>query len=194
MYGPDVREVVMRRVVVLVFLALLARPSAAGKLAGVTMPDSVVVEGKPLVLNGMGIRKATIFRVKVYVAGLYVETRSHSGEEIIRSEQVKRYDVVLLRDVDRDDIIGVFWKGLQRNGADMAKIKGRFDQFARWMSDFAERDTISLVYVPGRGVTVTLKGQVKGTIGGADFASALFAIWLGPDPADDDLKDALLGK
>jgi hypothetical protein len=35
---------------------------------------------------------------------------------------------------------------------------------------------------------------VKGTIAGADFANALFSIWFGRDPADDDLKDALLGK
>ena len=39
-----------------------------------------------------------------------------------------------------------------------------------------------------------LKGQVKGTIGGADFATALFSIWFGRNPADDDLKNALLGK
>lgn len=184
----------MRRILVLMFLAVLARPSLAGKLAGVTMPDSVTVEGKSLVLNGMGIRKATIFRVKVYVAGLYVENRSHNAEELLRADRVRRYDVVLLRDVDRDDIIDVFWKGLKKNAADVTKIKARFDQFAAWMPDFKERDTISLLYIPGRGVTVTLKGQVKGTIAGADFAAALFAIWLGADPADDDLKDALLGK
>jgi len=186
-------EVVMRRALVLMFLAILASPSMAGKLAGVTMPDGITVEGKSLVLNGMGIRKATIFRVKVYVAALYVENRSRNAEELLRSEQIKRYDVILLRDVDRDDIIDVFRKGLVKNSADWAKMKGRFAQFAAWLSDFKERDTISLLYVPGRGVTVTLKGQVKGTIGGADFASALFAIWLGTDPVDDGLKDALLG-
>ena len=184
----------MQRVIVLVFLALLARPAAAGKLAGVVLPDSVIVDGKSLVLNGMGIRKATIFNIKVYVAGLYLENKLRSGEEVIRSEQIKRYDVVLLRHVDRDDITDVFWKGLKKNGADMAKIKTRFDQFARWLSDFDERDTLSLVYVPGRGVTVTLKGTVKGTIEGADFAGAMFSIWLGRNPSDDDLKDALLGK
>jgi hypothetical protein len=184
----------MQRILVLMFVAVLARPSLAGSRAGITMPDSVSVEGTSLLLNGMGIRKATIFRVKVYVAGLYVERKSRNAEELVRSEQIKRYDVVLLRDVDRDDIIDVFRKGLKKNGADMAKIQARFDRFAAWMPDFKERDTLSLLYLPGRGVVVTFKGQVKGTIGGADFASALFAIWLGPDPADDDLKDALLGK
>lgn len=38
-----------------------------------------------------------------------------------------------------------------------------------------------------------VKGQRKGTIEGADFASALFSIWLGSDPADEGLKNGLLG-
>lgn len=184
----------MRRVLVLLFIAFLGRSAAAGKLAGVALPDSITVEGKTLVLNGMGIRKATIFRVKAYVAGFYLENKSRSADEIIRSEQVKRLDMVLLRDVDRDDIIDVWRKGLKNNGADMVPLKPRFDQFAGWMTDLKEHDTLTFFYVPGRGVTVVLKGKVKGTIAGADFANALFSIWFGRDPADDDLKDALLGK
>src|SRR5436190_5200694 len=134
-HGPVVREVVMRRVLVLLFIAFFGRTAAAGKLAGVAMPESVTVEGKTLVLNGIGIRKATIFNVKVYVAGFYLETKSRSADEIIRSEQVKRLDMVLLRDVDRDDIVDVWRKGLKKNSADRASLKPRFDQFAGWMSD-----------------------------------------------------------
>lgn len=183
----------MRRVLVLLFLALLSRTAMAGKLAGVTMPEAVTVDGKPLVLNGMGIRKATIFNIKVYVVGLYLENKSRSPADILRSEQVKRFDVVLLRDVDRDDIIDAWRKGLKKTGADMAKLKVRFDQFAGWMSDLDERDPLTFLYVPGRGVTVIVKGKLKGTIGGGDFATALFAMWLGANPVDDGLKDGLLG-
>jgi chalcone isomerase-like protein len=184
----------MRRVLIVLFLVFAARTASAGKLAGVAMPDSVAVEGKTLVLNGMGVRKATLFRVKVYVAGLYLEARSRSADDVIRSEQVKRLDLVLVRDVDRDEILDTWRKGLKNNGADLVRLKSRFDQFASWMTDLKERDAITFLYVPGRGMTVVLKGQVKGTIVGADFASAMFAIWFGREPADDDLKDALLGK
>lgn len=183
----------MRCALVLSFLAFFAGTAAAGKLAGVSMPDGITVDGKALALNGMGIRKATLFNIKVYVAGLYLENRSHSPANILRSEQVKRFDVVLLRDVDRDDIIDAWRKGLKKNGADMVKLKARFDQFAGWMSDFAKGDTLTFLYIPGRGVAVTVKGTLKGTISGADFATALFGIWLGANPADDGLKDGLLG-
>jgi Chalcone isomerase-like len=45
----------------------------------------------------------------------------------------------------------------------------------------------------GGGVTMFVKGQRKGTIAGADFATALFSIWLGSDPVDESLKAGLLG-
>ena len=37
-------------------------------------------------------------------------------------------------------------------------------------------------------------GAKKGSIDGHDFKKALFGIWLGKKPADDDLKEGMLGK
>ena len=39
-----------------------------------------------------------------------------------------------------------------------------------------------------------LNGTPKGLIEGADFAAALFSIWLGPNPIDSKFKQALLGE
>jgi len=178
----------------LVCATLFAAVAVAGERAGVNLPDTVTVDGKSLALNGMGIREATVFNVKVYVAGLYVEKKSQSPDEIIRSEQVKRIDLVFVRDVDRGDIVEAWQKGFKNNGADLGKLGSRIGQLAAWMPDLKKKDTLSFTYVPGTGVTVAVKGQDKGTIAGADFGSALFAIWLGPDPADGGLKKGLLGK
>lgn len=175
-------------------LMLFAAAAVAGERGGVTMPETLTVEGKSLVLNGMGIREATVFNVKVYVAGLYVEKKSQAADELIRSEQVKRLDLVFVRDVDHDDVVEAWHKGFKNNGADMAKLKPRIDQLSGWMPDMKKKDTLTFVYVPDTGVTVLLRGQPKGTIAGADFASALFSIWLGKDPADNGLKKGLLGK
>jgi len=45
----------------------------AGELAGVTFPDQISVDSRTLLLNGMGLREATILKVDVYVAALYLE-------------------------------------------------------------------------------------------------------------------------
>jgi hypothetical protein len=50
-----------------------------------------------------------------------------------------------------------------------------------------------LTYIPGKGTELTLNGKSKGTVEGADFAAALFSIWLGPKPISESLKKELLG-
>jgi hypothetical protein len=49
-----------------------------------------------------------------------------------------------------------------------------------------------LTYIPGRGTELALDGRPKGVIGGADFAAAVFAIWLGPKPLNKSFKAQLL--
>lgn len=39
---------------------------------------------------------------------------------------------------------------------------------------------------------LALNGRPLGSIEGFDFASALFAIWLGPRPIDESFRDDLL--
>ena len=54
------------------FAVCLSTGVSAMELKGVRMPDQITVAGQPLVLNGMGLRGATISRINVYVAGLYL--------------------------------------------------------------------------------------------------------------------------
>ena len=56
-----------------------------------------------------------------------------------------------------------------------------------------EGDVILLDYVPGTGTSVTINGTKIGTIPGEDFNQALLAVWLGDKPADDGLKEGMLG-
>jgi hypothetical protein len=54
-------------------------------------------------------------------------------------------------------------------------------------------DELILDYRPGSGTTVTHNAKELGTVTGSAFASVLFAVWLGSDPIDEDLRDALIG-
>ena len=178
---------------ILFLLLVLTAPALAAERAGVKVPDNLTAGDKTLVLNGLGVRAATVFNVKVYVGALYVEQRSTSADALINSAQVKQLDLVFVRDVDRSDIVDAWTKGFKNNGADMAKLGPRINQLNAWMPELKKKDTLSFLYVPDVGVTVFVKGQSKGIIPGADFSRALFAIWLGREPADDDLKKGLLG-
>jgi chalcone isomerase-like protein len=59
--------------------------------------------------------------------------------------------------------------------------------------DVKPGDRYSLTYVPGQGTKLRLNGVERGTIEGADFAAAIFSIWLGAKPMDNKFKRSLLG-
>jgi hypothetical protein len=163
----------------------------AGEVAGVKMPDTVTVEGKTLKLNGMGLRKKVVF--KVYVAGLYLEKPSPAGEAVIASDQIKRMQLSVLRSLKSKQVMEAIEEGFEKNSkAQMGALKERLGKFGAMISDVVEGDQIVMTYVPGKGTMVSVKGGDKGVIEGKDFADALFAVWLGPNPVQEDLKKALL--
>ena len=164
--------------------------SLAASKGGINMPDTVTVAGKTLHLNGLGIREATIFKVDVYVAGLYLETRSKDSQAIIEGEQVKRIVMKFVRDVDRDDMIEAWNSGFGSGKA----LADRLKQLNGYMADIPQGQTMVVTYLPGAGTEVSVNGKVKGTIPGADFAAALFRIWLGPKPPNKGLRDGMLGR
>ncbi len=179
-----------------VILATLATAGSAfaGQKAGVTMPDSIRVADKTLVLNGMGLREATIFNVDVYVAGLYLERKTASAQEILTSKQVKRLLLVFKRDLSRSDMVDAWRDGFKTNGGKaLPSLRDRVKQLSSWMADVDKGQRMTFTYVPGSGIEVSVKGQRKGLIPGDDFAKVFFSIWLGPKPPNKGLRSGLLG-
>lgn len=183
------------RLLALILMVLVTSTAAgAAQKGGVTMPDTVDVGGKTLQLNGMGIREATVFNVKVYVAGLYLESKSQDAGAILGSSGNKRLVLKFVRNVDRDDITTAWKDGFKRNAeSQIPALQQRIDQLNAWMVAMSVGDTMAFTYVAGQGVEVSVKGAAKGTIQGEDFARAFFSIWLGKPP-NKSLRKGLLGK
>ena len=56
------------------------------------------------------------------------------------------------------------------------------------------RTVIPVEYVPGKGTVFLINGVQKGeTVTDAGFIEAVLRIWVGPKPADSQLKSSLLG-
>lgn len=176
-----------------VLLCLGVAPLAlAREIGGVNLADTVSVDGKSLKLNGGGVRTKAIF--KVYVAGLYLETPSKDAAAVVSSDQAKQVRLSLLRSLGRTKITEAITEGFEKNSkAQMGALKARLDRFNSMIPDLEKGDEIVLTYVPSKGTTVSAKGAEKGTIEGKDFADALFSVWLGPNPVQEDLKNAMLG-
>lgn len=174
-------------------IALLGAASIvfAGEVAGVKMPDQIAAEGKTLRLNGMGLRTKIVF--KVYVAGLYLETLSKDAATVIASDQVKSMRLAILRSLKGTQVSEAIEEGFEKNSKpQMAALKPRLTKLGTLIPNVEKGDDVVLTYVPGKGTVVTVKGAEKGVVEGKDFADALFSVWLGGNPVQDDLKKELL--
>ena len=179
------------RMALVLLCSLVAFPVTAKDVDGHPVPDTVSQDGKNLSLIGAGIRNKWMF--DVYVGALYAEKPTFNAANLIKSEQIKRMDLHMLRDVGKDKIIESIREGFEKNSkAQMPALQARLDQLAAAVPDLKKGNVLSLTYVPEKGVIVG--GVAKETvISGKDFGDALFSCWLGPDPADSDLKRKLLG-
>jgi len=184
----------MRKVLMLFLVCLVAAGTlSAREYKGVTMPDTLTVEDRSMVLNGMALRKKVVF--KVYVAGLYLEEKMDSAEAVFNSDSARRTVMHFLRKVGADKINEAWLEGLAANTPDASsRLKQQFDQLCAAMEDMADGEQIVFTWIPGTGTRVEVKGNLKDTIAGREFADALFACWIGDQPGPgEDFKQGLLG-
>jgi hypothetical protein len=175
----------------LLALMLMLSGAQAAELAGVSLPDTMKAGAKNLALNGLGLRKKTVF--KVYVGGLYLESPSKNPDAILAADQARAIRMRFLRDLTKAQLVEAFQEGFDANAKDKAGQAASFAKMLALVPDVKEADTMTFTYVPGKGTSLDLGDKVLGTFEGKGFADAVFAIWLGPTPPSADLKTGMLG-
>lgn len=172
--------------------------AATVDISGVKLEDRTTVAGQPLVLNGAGVRYKAVF--KVYTAGLYLSQKAETTEAVLAATGPRRMTITMLRDIDSAELGKLFSRGMEDNmerAAFSKLIPGvlRMSQVFSEHKKLKEGETFLIDWIPGTGTVLTIKGNVEGEpFREPEFFNALMRIWLGPKPADWQLKDALLGK
>lgn len=188
----------MRTKVLVALLAVAcAMPALARELEGVVFPETVKAGDTELVLNGTGLRikKIAFIKIKVYAAGLYLPAKTADAAKIVAADEPKRLIMhFLYKEVSRDKLVEAWDEGFAANSPALgAAVKERLDTFMAMWTDMKSGDEAVMTYIPGTGTQVEIQGKEKGVIPGADFAQALFSVWLGPNPPNAELKAGLLG-
>lgn len=167
-------------------------------VSGVKYEADYTLGGEKLQLNGAGTRIKAIF--KVYTAGLYLGKKASTPEEVLAAPGNKRLDITILRDIDSGELVKLFSRGLEDNmeKKEFSKVIPSLLRMSQMFSNYKNMkpgDTFSIDWLPGTGTIFTIKGKRFGEpFKEPEFFNAMMRIWLGPNPADWKLKDALLGK
>ena len=179
-------------------LAVSGAVAATVDISGVKLEETIDVRGSSLQLNGAGVRYKAVF--KVYAAGLYLSKKTTTPEETYAAPGAKRISITMLRDIDSNELGKAFTKGIEDNTPknEYAKLITGILRMSQIFSDqkkLLAGENITIDWIPGTGMLVSVKGKPQGeAIKEPEFYNALMRIWLGPQPADWKLKDALLGK
>ena len=168
------------------------------EVSGVKFNQKVTVAATALQLNGAGTRYKAVF--KVYSAALYLPAKAATPEAVLATPGPKRMHVVMLRDIDANELGKLFTRGMQDNSSREEFTKSiagtiRLGEMFAAKKRLAVGEQFTVDYIPGQGTIIAVNGQVQGEpVREPEFFSALMRIWLGRNPADALLKDALLGK
>lgn len=172
--------------------------AAPVEISGIKLDETVDLQGKKLQLNGAGIRYKAIF--KVYVAGLYLEKKSATADEVYAAAGPRRMSITLLREIDSNELGKSFTKAFEENApkTEMSRLIPGLLRMGQVFSDqkkMAAGEGFTIDWIPGTGTVISVKGKPQGeAIKEPEFFNAMMRIWLGTKPADWKLKDELLGK
>lgn len=164
--------------------------SAATK-ENVTFQDKLIYEGKELVLNGLGVRKATFLKVRVYVGGLYVDSKSKESPVILSAPNPKLIIMSFVRDVSKSKLIQAWEEGFESalGKEEKEKQMNSIEKFYDLMKDIEKGEQVKIGFLD-KGVQVTFNQEYKGLIGDKSFAKALLSIWF-INPRDKGLRSTL---
>ena len=188
----------MKKLIAALLLTISLPALAALDVSGVKFEDKTKVGAGETVINGAGLRKRAFF--KVYAIGLYLPQKVTSAADAINAKGAKRVAIVTLRDLTAEQFVDALIEALKNNHDEAAlkALQPKIDQFRSTMltiGNAAEKSAVNIDWLPESGTRLSFNGSAKGSdIPGEDFYRALLKIWIGDKPAQEDLKEQLLGK
>jgi hypothetical protein len=182
----------MNKLATLVSAMLLSfSVNAAQEVSGVAVPDNVSVEGASLNYQGAGVRSK--FFIDLYVGSLFTQT---ANKDVVKSQDVSAIRLNIISGlITSEKMVSAINEGFDgATAGNTAPISAEIAEFIGVFSeDIVKGDQFTLVSTPGKGLATYKNNEKLLTIDNEDFRQAVLAIWLGDKPADDDLKDDMIG-
>jgi hypothetical protein len=174
-----------------------AGAAQAASLEGQRFDDRANIDGKPLVLNGLGLRG--VAWLKAFVAGLYVTTPSKDGAQLVAQAGPKRLRLRIMVGASSHELTKSLVGRIedheppalrQQLAPRMQTLGDQIDSLGQLKAG----DSVDLDWLPGRGTQLSRNGKVVGAaVAGEDLYGAVLRIFVGDHPVDRRLKAGLLG-
>jgi hypothetical protein len=187
----------------IILVAGLAVPLGAQEVKEPRTGVSFPVKQDGMTLLGVGVRTKTFLRVKGYAVALYVSDAALAGplavhrgrtgtpafyRDLIWGDFPKLMVLHFVRDTTPGQIRDAFYEALP------SIDRGRLDLFSSHFGTPRNGQKVLLRWAPGGVLETTSAGEVKPPIADKTFAGAVFGIWLGEKPIQEDIKRDIVSR
>ena len=189
----------MKHLLAFLFALFILVPTFAQDVAEPKSGTKFAAKDGDTSLLGAGLRTKTFAKVKVYAIGLYVADAEIAGplkgkagtpelyRQLVAGDFKKKVVMKFLRNVSKDQIQEAFRDSLKGSG-------GKAEEWIAYFGEVRSGQECVIDWTPGVGLETKVAGAEKPAINDKALASAIFAIWLGDKPIQDDLKKDLVGR
>lgn len=189
----------MNRVIPAVLILFMAVPALSQEVVEPKSGVKFAAKDGSESLLGVGLRTKTIARVKVYAIGLYVADAALTGplkgkaetaelyREVVNGDFRKKFVLKFLRDVSSKQIQEAFRESLEGTGVSA-------DAWLKYFCDTRSGQEYVIAWTPGAGLQTKVAGTDQPALNDKALASAIFGIWLGPRPVQEDIKRDLVAR
>jgi hypothetical protein len=167
------------------------------EVEGFRFDAAIRLGGADLVLNGVGVRRR--FFIPVYVGALYVPQKSSDPEVLLSQRGPRRMSLRFVRDVEAELFMNSLDAGMRKHYTppQLEAWKPQWQTLTTVIANLViarRADHVTWDYTPETGARVMQNSvPIIPSMPGEDFYNAVLRVWLGPQPADADLKKGLLG-
>lgn len=180
-----------------VILAPLSHAEAAltPRLEGQQFDNTMVLAGRTLRLNGLGLRG--VMWVKAFVAGLYLPAATKDANQILTMPGPKRVRLKVMLEAPSHELTKSFLHGASHESESVQKsMSTRVEALAAVIDSLDTvhpGDVMDLDYVPDQGVQLRINDKPVGhVVPGEDLYRVVLKIFVGERPVDKQMREGLL--
>lgn len=185
---------IKKLLIVLLAVFFIVPAASAVEVGGKNLPEKLELGDKTVFVNGSGIRVKWF--MDIYACGLYLTKKMNDPQKIMDADEPMAIRMHVISGLmSYKKLVDALKEGFEKStGGNIGPIKAKIDKYiAAHKGDVKEDKIYQYEYVPGEGTSVVIDGRKAITVSGLDFKKAVFGIWLCDDPADEDLKEGMLG-
>lgn len=174
-------------------ILLTSQTVSAIDVADVTVPEQISSLEQTLTLNGAGTRSK--FFMDLYVGSLYLATPLQQAKEVLKAPQATIRLNIISGMITAEKMQDAITEGFDAaTEGENLRIGSQIAEFMALFNDeIKEGDQFTFATSKETYVSAFKNNQLQATIEGEAFRQALLKIWLGEEPAQTSLKEAMLG-